>query len=1290
MIRSSSNEDNNLGLNLPTDTQLDNNFNSGDAITPQIANFDSSLGITSDSFIESEVVSEQLTEPTYNYSDGLNSNSIWDSNRNIFSTEAIDNAIDDFSTGDLLLVNRDNSDVTDKEINFLDPGIERENKSNISSSTVPDLKLQNGLFDRDDINIITGEGQPIPIEQSDTDLVGNSFAQAKDLGTITDTTTFSESVGNQDPIDFYQFNLDTEGTVEFNLSGLSADANIAIFDGNRNRLAGSARTGTRNEYKAVPDLAAGDYYVKVFQKEGDTNYDLTLDFEAANVDLAGNSFAQAKDLGIVTDTTTFSESVGNQDPVDFYQFNLNTEGTVEFNLSGLSADANITIFDGNRNRLAGSARTGTRNEYKAVPDLAAGDYYVKVFQKSGNTDYDLTLSLTDEPEITVTYPNGGDQLEAGTDYDITWTDNIDENVNIDLYRDDTYVQTIVANTPSDGLADWTVPTNLPISDRYKIKVSQVGDNSISDLSDNYFSIEPKEISNYQWRADYFNNTNLSGDSVFTEYLGNGEQNLSQNWDRNSPNSRINNDYFSARITTKRDLEAGWYQVQSGSDDGIRVIVDDRLIINSWVDRGFTEDSDYQHFYFDGGETEIKIEYYDKTGIAALDFKLQEAKDFESGTFPASELIEHRIDLDQPGLDWKIEHTGDFNGDGTDDVLLRNDNGLIHTWLLDNNAKIIDRVNLEHTSWDWNIEQVGDFNGDGTDDVLIRRYDGQVHSWLLENAQIKSRVDLEHTSWDWNIEQVGDFNGDGTDDVLIRRFDGRVHSWLLENAQIKSRVDLEHTSWDWNIEQVGDLNEDGTTDIINRKYNGHVHAWLLNEHGGIANRVDLEHTSFDWNIQGTGDFNNDGTADVLIRRYDGRVHTWLLKDGHTGTDCDHEYDYYPELASLSDDDWDRQSGDNILFDGNLGNGESRNETKAIFGDLLNTVFGGNHPMSAGYIHDYSYLQGIGWLHDGIDIAAPLGTEARMAVDGEVVFTNPDYFGVVTVKDEQGKYHIYKHLDTISVSVGQQINSGDKVGTVGGRGEGRYSFGSHLHYEILNSEYANGGSSVYGSVNIGAGLYKNESDLKEVTQSPLQAFWKFKNDGINHENCNNGGGDFDISAVMTAVPSDYRNSTTRNNITKILDVASEAGLSESQVAYVLATVQHETAHQFQPVSEAYWLDDPNTPVDEADIYLRDTYPYSRYYPYYGRGYVQLTWEGNYQDWSNRLGQDFVGNPDLANNPDFASQILVYGMRDGTFTGLGLDRYINDAGIDFINARRIVNGTDRAPLIAGYANNYYNALT
>lgn len=138
---------------------------------------------------------------------------------------------------------------------------------------------------------------------------------------------------------------------------------------------------------------------------------------------------------------------------------------------------------------------------------------------------------------------------------------------------------------------------------------------------------------------------------------------------------------------------------------------------------------------------------------------------------------------------------------------------------------------------------------------------------------------------------------------------------------------------------------------------------------------------------------------------------------------------------------------------------------------------------------------------------------------------------------------------------------------------------------------------------------------------------------------------------------------------------------QSAYILATVYHETARTMQPIEEyGGW----NT----------------RYAPWFGRGYIQLTWEENYKKQQEKLkGMPLVhlhdipyqvhDNKDLALNPHTSAIITVWGMKDGDFTGKKLDDYINNQSVDYVNARRIVNGTDRAEKIAEYAELYESAI-
>ena len=129
-----------------------------------------------------------------------------------------------------------------------------------------------------------------------------------------------------------------------------------------------------------------------------------------------------------------------------------------------------------------------------------------------------------------------------------------------------------------------------------------------------------------------------------------------------------------------------------------------------------------------------------------------------------------------------------------------------------------------------------------------------------------------------------------------------------------------------------------------------------------------------------------------------------------------------------------------------------------------------------------------------------------------------------------------------------------------------------------------------------------------------------------------------------------------------------------AYLMATAEHETANSFYPVEEAFYIRDERA----RKRYLES----KKYYPYYGRGLVQLTWDFNYKKYSEILSIDLVNQPEIVLEPSISLFIFVHGMCSGAFTGRSIGRYINSHGTDYINARRVVNGTDKALDIAKLA--------
>jgi hypothetical protein len=163
--------------------------------------------------------------------------------------------------------------------------------------------------------------------------------------------------------------------------------------------------------------------------------------------------------------------------------------------------------------------------------------------------------------------------------------------------------------------------------------------------------------------------------------------------------------------------------------------------------------------------------------------------------------------------------------------------------------------------------------------------------------------------------------------------------------------------------------------------------------------------------------------------------------------------------------------------------------------------------------------------------------------------------------------------------------------------------------------------------------------------------------------------------------------------ILD--SGNGLPITHLAYLLATAYHETGATIQPIREAYGKTDADAVNRLERAWAKGQLkwvktPYWRYdmegKAWFGRGYVQLTHKANYAKAAALTGADLLGNPSLAMVPSIAAKILIHGSSRGMFTGRSLSDYLPG---DYVGARKVINGTDKAALIAGYAVTFEAAL-
>lgn len=165
---------------------------------------------------------------------------------------------------------------------------------------------------------------------------------------------------------------------------------------------------------------------------------------------------------------------------------------------------------------------------------------------------------------------------------------------------------------------------------------------------------------------------------------------------------------------------------------------------------------------------------------------------------------------------------------------------------------------------------------------------------------------------------------------------------------------------------------------------------------------------------------------------------------------------------------------------------------------------------------------------------------------------------------------------------------------------------------------------------------------------------------------------------------------DSINAILDSCEKHGIKDLRfIAYIMATAYHES--RLKPIEEigkgkglpyGSKLDMGGGPNKRVAYTTPDKL-------FYGRGFVQLTWMCNYKAFARLLKVDLVNTPELALRSDIASEILVIGMLKGMFTGKKLSDSFNATENNPVEARYIINGQDKAVLIAGYYWKIYESI-
>lgn len=266
-----------------------------------------------------------------------------------------------------------------------------------------------------------------------------------------------------------------------------------------------------------------------------------------------------------------------------------------------------------------------------------------------------------------------------------------------------------------------------------------------------------------------------------------------------------------------------------------------------------------------------------------------------------------------GPDWKAVGSGDFNGDGNDDLVWVNkgtsaENGQISIWLTNGytyqpGSDVVrggqqlstDAPISLPSSSGWEIKAIADFSGDGKSDLLwYNAQTGEGSVWVMNGAKYSptETSTLPKVPIGWIVESVADFNGDSKADIFWRNpLTGEASLWVMDGAKYDPTLTgtgfITNPGSNWKLVGTGDFNGDGKADLVWRNtVTSQTSMWLMD--AGLTNPLTskatrtlpgtkiLELADPSWTIAGIGDTNGDKKSDLFWRNsVTNKLSVWVM-------------------------------------------------------------------------------------------------------------------------------------------------------------------------------------------------------------------------------------------------------------------------------------------------------------------------------------------------------------------------------------------------------------------------------
>ncbi|MDB9311896.1 S8 family serine peptidase [Spirulina sp. CS-785/01] len=461
--------------------------------------------------------------------------------------------------------------------------------------------------------------------------------------------------------------------------------------------------------------------------------------------------------------------------------------------------------------------------------------------------------------------------------------------------------------------------------------------------------------------------------------------------------------------------------------------------------------------------------------------------------------------------WDKIIPGNFGGDGKSDLLFyERETGNYYFYTVKDNSKM--QLLTQGTGWlkTWDKIIPGDFGGDGKTDLLF--YDRETGNYYFYTVKDNGQMQLltHGTGWrkTWDKIIPGNFGGDGKSDLMF--YDRETGDYAFYTVKDNGQMQLltQGTGWrkTWDKIIPGNFGGNGKTDLLfYDRETGDYYFYIVTDNGQMKLLPQGTGWLKTWDEIIPGDFGGNGKTDLLFYdRETGNYYFYTVKDNGQmqllthGTGWRKTWDkiiplstlekrsnYFKNLASWSE--WQWEDSINSAADLNFIKKNSNSDIGKLYRDLSNDLFGAYFRPSGAYISDdyNNAVTSMNSYHGAIDIGGSINNrEVKSLVNGTVVLSTSNY-GTLTILGEDGRYYIYKHLNSRYFSEGQKVSKGQVVGKVGGVGANgaKGVFAPHLHFEVSKPPYTYGAAH-YPSV------LSSKSGIRDRNYNPLKAYWELK--------------------------------------------------------------------------------------------------------------------------------------------------------------------------------------------------------